>query len=555
MMTTSALQLPCQLYSSRFSSDRAQQLVGLGGKDGAIYVYPFEEYTQIARLEGDASPLTSLVFDMHQRSVVGGSDRGKISLWDISTEKFIRSFGEGHKSTVTDMDYHRCTDFIATCSRDRSLRIWDTRKKSCLQSYKGASAALCATRFTPNGRWAVSGCAEGVIRLYDLVSGKELREFQAHNGAITSIHFHPEQYYMAVGSSDGSVSLWEMENFTKVFQSGQLDTPIDAVHLFGKKMLVAADHLLRVYDFGQMSDSTASSIESPWNIIGDLTYSSIHDEAWFVEFSGSTAHMGRLSLTQQKGAPQVASSTASSSLKQQQQQQIQKPRQQQPQEQEHRPIIESKNVKPLVPTSPPLQNQKNVCNTINPVDIVKNSYESPIDDLLSSSATMLSILQRRLTHIRVVRSLWVRDPKEALEYIKRLCVEESEIGVVTDFLVAMQNMRMKERIKINTLPDLLDILLYALKNEQESLLLNGLKVFGSMNSRFRAQMDEARRFAASFRNVDPGAQKSIMQQYHEVSLKFDDVALLVYELKDKKGAVGELAREVLNELPPVSKIL
>ncbi|KEG10832.1 putative katanin [Trypanosoma grayi] len=549
MITTSALQLPCQVYCSRFSPNRAQQLVGLGGKDGAIYVYPFGDYPRIARLESEPSPLTALAFDPQQRRVVGGNDNGSVRLWDVGTEKFIRSFGNGHKSTVTGVDYHRYTDFIATCSRDKSLRIWDTRKKTCLQSYKGATSPLCATEFSPNGRWAASGCAEGVVRLYDLVSGKELNEFRAHTGAVTSIQFHPEQYYMAVGSSDGSVSLWELENFTKVYQSSPLDTPIDAVHLFGKKMLVAADHVLRVYDFTLMSDSTACSIESPWNIIGDLSFSSVTDEALFVEFSGATARMGRLSLSQCSDAspqlppsppttPTVVTATAMAAP----------------------PFLrsapEEKNTKatgslPIQILHPNPQKVPLVRDSVTPLAGSSNSLTT---DLLKSSASMLSVLQRRLTHIRVVRSLWVRDPQQALEYLEQLCADQSECGVVADFLVAMQNMRMKERINVSNLPGLLNVLGYALKSEQESLLLAALKVVRSMNSRFRAKMDEARRFAASFKNVDAKTPETIMQQYYELSARFENLAVLVYELQGRKGQVGEEACEVLDELPAVTRV-
>ncbi|EAN88545.1 putative katanin [Trypanosoma cruzi] len=533
-MSTSVLQLPCQVYCSRFSPNRAQQLVGFGGKDGAVYVYPFEDYSRAARLEGDASPLTALAFDPQQHRVVGGSDSGGVRLWDVTTEQSVRSFDAGHKSTVTGADYHRYTDFIATCSRDKSLRIWDTRKKTCLQSYKGASAPLCATQFSPNGRWAASGCAKGVIRLYDLVSGKQLNEFRAHEGAITSIHFHPEQYYMAVGSSDGSVSLWELEKFTKVFQSNPLDTPVDAVHLYGKKLLLAAYHVLRVYDFTMMSDNTAIAIESPWNIIGDLTYSSLSDEAWFVEFSSGAATMGRLSLGCGKDViSHPVTSMGTPSLKFSSVWKVEKT-----------PGSAGNTI-----LKPQQQQNQQVCADTAPTRSPEFLANSPVEDLLGSSASMLSVLRRRLTHIRVIRSLWARDSPQALEYLRRLCVDKSDCGVLTDFLMAMQHMRMKERINISTLPDLLDLLACALNSGHESSLLAAVKVFRSMTNKFRVKMDEARRFATSLRTVDAGVPEPMMQRYDELSAKFKSVAILVYNLHERKGPVGEEVREALHELP------
>ncbi|RNF02327.1 putative katanin [Trypanosoma conorhini] len=551
---SSVLQLPCQVYCAKFSLNRAQQLVGLGGKDGAVYVYPFEGYSRVARLDGDALPLTALAFDPQQHHVVGGSDSGGVRLWDVTTEQPVRSFAASHKSTVTCVDYHRYTDFIATCSRDKSLRIWDTRKKKCLQSYKGASAPLCATQFSPNGRWAVSGCAEGIIRLYDLVSGRQLNEFKAHSGAITSIHFHPEQYYMAVGSSDGTVSLWEVENFTRVFQSNPLETPVDAVHLFGKKLLSAAYHVLRVYDFTMMSDNTATTTESPWSIIGDLTYSSLSDEAWFIEFSSATATMGRLPLGCSKYVNcQTDASTAVASAASPRVNSSFAENMEMPSGSAVSPVLrprwpqQQRQVRQQQQQTPPMVRVEPA--TAVPVDA---SPDSQLAELLGSSAPMLSALRRRLTHIRVVRSLWVRDPPQALEYLKRLCVDSSDCGAVSDFLVAMQHMRMKERISISTLPDLLDVLAYALKHGHEPLLVVAVKVFRSMSNKFRAKMDEARRFTASFRTVNAGAPEAMMRQYAELNTKFEEVAILVYNLQETKGPVGEEVREALQELPNFS---
>lgn len=535
MSRSSVLQLPCQVYCSRFSPSRAQQLVGFGGKDGALYVYPFGEYSRTARLEGDVWPVTAIVFDPQQRHVVGGSDGGGVRLWDISTEQLVRSFGSGHKSTVTGIDYHCFTDYIATCSRDKSLRIWDTRKKTCLQSYKNASAALCATQFSPSGRWAASGCAEGIIRIYDLVSGRQLNEVKAHSGAVTSICFHPELYYMAVGSSDGTVSLWEVENFTKVFQTDPLDTPVDAVHLFGKKMLLAADHVLRAYDFTLMSDQEASVIEAPWNIIGDLTYSSVSDEAWYVEISRCTATMGCLPLTRSNDAlpaPHVHLAALPP-----------KP-----------PLLEEKP--PRTPESA-TSSRESSCELEQqhpraPAEPESAASDKPlVKTLLQSSVSMISVLRRRLTHLRVLRSLWGRDPQEAMEYIRQLCIDKSDCGVVVDFLVAMQNMRMKERVNVNVLPRLLEVLKFALTDEQDVAKMAALKVFRSMNNKFRAKMEEARRFAASFRAVNSQAPEAIMQQYYDLAERFEEVALYVHGLQERRDALGEEARAVLAELPTV----
>ncbi|KAG8348264.1 WD domain [Trypanosoma vivax] len=538
-MDVTTLQLPFQANCSRLGPEGANQLVAFGGRDGGVYVYPFGDFPRTAYLCGGHSPSTAVAFDPQQRRLAGGSDDGSVRLWDIETERMIRVFGEGHKSTVTATDFNHRTDFIATCSRDRSLRIWDVRKKTCRQSYKEAASPLCATQFSPSGRWVVSGCADGVVRLYDLVSGRGLHEFRSHAGPITSIHFHPERYYMAVGSNDGSVSLWELENFTKIFQSKCLDTPVDSVRLFGKKMLVAAYNILRVYDFSRMSDSTSTTIDSSWSIIGDLSYSSIVDEALYVEFSGMSASMGRIPLTEDYGrlAPPRVASPSPHKLGPRHVQTLRSKEQEE--DSESRTLAErsTRRRESPVPTR---------------TAVVRNNVdqsEAYMEELLSTSVTIVSVLQQRLAHLRTFRSLWTHDTQQALEYLKELHAGNSDYGVIADFLVVMQNLRMKERINLSNLSDLLDIVMFALTGERENQLLAALKVLKSMGCKFRAKMDEGRRLASSSHCPDKSNTQFNMKQYYELSAKFDAAASLVQKLESRKGPVAEEVREVLNEIP------
>ncbi|EAN76964.1 katanin, putative [Trypanosoma equiperdum] len=527
------LQLPCQVYHSRFSPDSANRLVGLGCRDGGVHVYPFEDYSRTVLLSAGCSPSTSIAFDPQQRRLVGGTDEGSLHLWDMTTEGVVRTFGDGHKSTVTGVDFHPHTDVIATCSRDSVLRVWDTRKKSCVRSHMEAKAPLCATEFSPSGRWCVSGCADGVVRLYDLQSGKEMHEFRAHSGPVTSICFHPKRYYLAVGSSDGSVSFWELEGFTKIFQSKCLDTPVDAVYLSGKRMLVAASHILRVYDFDMMSDSFAPIIESQWNIIGDLNYSSNTDEALFVEFSGQTAVMGRVPLADGGLTIPPIEKTVKS-------------------QQRDPPSFNrgEENAKMSVPVLRAAhQRLHRSPSQVAAASHTGESGELQMDDLLTSSVTTVSVLRQRLTHLRVLRALWVQDNQQALVYLKELYTTNSDYGVTADFLGAMQHLRMKERITLSNLSDLLDVVMYALAGERENQLLAALKVLKSMSSKFRPKLDEARRQAPSFRNGEKNSTSLTMEQYYELSAKFDAVASVVQKLGKRKGPVGEEVREVLNEIP------
>lgn len=63
------------------------------------------------------------------------------------------------------MDFHPFGEFFASGSLDTNLKIWDIRKKGCIHTYKGHTRGVNAIRFTPDGRWVVSGGEDNTVKV------------------------------------------------------------------------------------------------------------------------------------------------------------------------------------------------------------------------------------------------------------------------------------------------------------------------------------------------------------------------------------------------------
>ncbi|XP_013601853.1 PREDICTED: katanin p80 WD40 repeat-containing subunit B1 homolog [Brassica oleracea var. oleracea] len=83
--------------------------------------------------------------------------------------------------------------------------IWDIRKKGCIQTYKGHTRGISTVKFTPDGRWLVSGGLDNVVKVWDITAGKLLHEFKFHDGPIRSLDSHPLEFLLATGSADRTV--------------------------------------------------------------------------------------------------------------------------------------------------------------------------------------------------------------------------------------------------------------------------------------------------------------------------------------------------------------
>ncbi len=69
------------------------------------------------------------------------------------------------KAGLTCIDFHPYGDFLASGSADTNLKLWDTRRKGCIFTYKGHSQRVNSLKFSPDGQWIASAGDEGSVKV------------------------------------------------------------------------------------------------------------------------------------------------------------------------------------------------------------------------------------------------------------------------------------------------------------------------------------------------------------------------------------------------------
>lgn len=202
--------------------------------------------------------------------VVSGSNGGTIKVWDLNSERMQKSFNYGHKTNVTCLDYHPFGNFFCSGSADTQVKVWDLRKKSYLQTYKGHTKQVNTLKFSPDGRWVVSGGADGVVKLWDLTAGKQMEDFTRHTGEITCLDFHPSEFLLAVGSADRTITFWDLDKFKQVSQT-PLDTkPVRSIRFTpdGTILCGSTSESLKVWAWEPVV--CYDSVDVQWQNVGDM---------------------------------------------------------------------------------------------------------------------------------------------------------------------------------------------------------------------------------------------------------------------------------------------
>jgi WD40 repeat protein len=63
----------------------------------------------------------------------------------------------------------------------------------------------------PDGRLIVSGGEDGVVRTWDLETGRPIRSIPGHSGPALSIAVSPDGQLLYSGGSDGKVKVWNSQ--------------------------------------------------------------------------------------------------------------------------------------------------------------------------------------------------------------------------------------------------------------------------------------------------------------------------------------------------------
>lgn len=174
----------------------------------------------------------------------------------------------GHGGPIKTVVVNAAGDRALTGSFDYSMIYWDVSGPvpKIIHRFDKHDAAVNAVRFLPGGKRAVSAGDAGIVRLWDLETGKLLHSFTGHTAKVIDLAVSEDGRLLASASWDRTARLWDLETLQPGLVLKGHTGPVNAVVLDQRDGKVTAVYTAS-YDgtVGQWDIATGEFVRSIYN--------------------------------------------------------------------------------------------------------------------------------------------------------------------------------------------------------------------------------------------------------------------------------------------------
>lgn len=205
----------------------------------------------VMTLKGHTKDIEALAYSPDGKILVSGGWDNTIKVWNPESGELMKDF-VAHDGAIRCMAFSRDSKMLITGARDNSIKIWDSTW-TAKYSLFGHQNTINAVLIDPGMRYAYSGGADALVKVWDLkkkgesrtfkkmpravnalaisvrgtdlyvategpeiynltVTGKDKKSLVGHTDEVNSLSYSLNNKYLLSGSSDKTAIIWNVQN-------------------------------------------------------------------------------------------------------------------------------------------------------------------------------------------------------------------------------------------------------------------------------------------------------------------------------------------------------
>jgi WD40 repeat protein/serine/threonine protein kinase len=180
------------------------------------------EETELLMEKGEISDVQNKIREI--RSIPGYErDKKTLQYWfdlyskcrmgDLKTEWLENKF-DLHPNEIYGCDISPDGRFALSGCWDKIIRLWSIETGNLIRTFEGHSIQVDKVKFLTNGQKFLSAGGDKTLRLWDVASGECLQIYKGHTDTVECLAISPDEKFVISGSFDSSVRVWDIVSGT-----------------------------------------------------------------------------------------------------------------------------------------------------------------------------------------------------------------------------------------------------------------------------------------------------------------------------------------------------
>jgi len=119
---------------------------------------------------------------------------------------------EGNADWVNAVSFSPDGQYALSGAPENTIKLWEVVTGREIQTFDGLTEQPISVALSPDGEKLVSETSDGVVRLWDVDSGDAIRTLEEHSEAVLGSTFSPDgEWVISGGGASGTLHLWDTD--------------------------------------------------------------------------------------------------------------------------------------------------------------------------------------------------------------------------------------------------------------------------------------------------------------------------------------------------------